>query len=130
MNKGKISFKILCGFVVFMLLFFLFTGCIENNASNDDEETNPNLLIYYSSSSNENETFIMKIFTDGEMIKNDTMSPNPGDSLYNIKGDEGEYHIKVEWDNKTSELDFRPNGQNSVSVVIDENNIELQEISD
>ncbi len=125
--KRNSRYKIITLILLVSLITVLFSGCTEDN-NNQKEVTK--LLIYYSTSSDKNVNFSLKLSTEDTVIFNDTIEPEPGESIYNSKADDGVYHVIVYFKNKKSEMDFKPNGQNSLSILIKNDNIELQEVTD
>lgn len=126
-NKMKVILLVL---LLSIIISLLISVCINESNKNDNTKDEANITIYYSTSSNENETFLLIVSSENNEIYNQTLSPEPGELIYNGDANDSIYHISVNWNNKTDEIDFKPTRQNSLSLVIKNNNVELKEVSD
>ena len=114
-----------------LLILVGFTlGCVDNKNNNEGEADDVFFSFYYSTSSDVEETIFIRIVVLDNEIFNETVVPVKGALIYNERSRGNSYRIYVEWDNRTAKGEFKPNGSNTLFLVIRFGNINLKEVTD
>lgn len=122
------KYKILLILIIFLII--VLSGCI-NNQKNDNNKNDLNDEIYflltYSTESDIEENVTIIIKKGSTEILNQTLKPERGYEIYREKANGEEYNVKAIWNNRTSELSFKPKGNNTLFLIIRNNELRLSE---
>jgi hypothetical protein len=120
-------------FTLLIIIFILMTLIIFNGCLDDDNEINDNqiyFLLSYSTSSDIEDNVTVIITTINVEVFNKTIIPQKGREIYREKASESSYEVIAIWNHNITKIDFEPHGQNALSLSINNQNIQLQEITD
>ena len=123
--KKQIWVVLLLVLAIFIICFIVFMY-----GQKDNGEGEPFFYLSYSTSSDVEESIQVIIDTNGIEVFNATLIPEKGRPIYHEEAQGDIYHVKVIWNDTVSQMDFRPNGLNTLSLSIRNGIIGLKEITD
>lgn len=124
MKKGSL-FSII---IIIILFTISLTGCFSDEENGGSDRIY--FLLYYSKNSNIEKNVSVLIITKNIEVFNRTIDPTLGSEIYREKASGAEYSVIADWNNNRAGIEFVPDGSNALSLIVRNNYIELQEITD